>query len=101
MTIDTAALRATAEAAKGAGLRWAGMDADSALALLDELDTLRDTLAHRSDALNRVAAENDQLRAQVAKVKSLANEWGDNRDPSNWHRGQRDACIAIRKALDW
>ena len=40
-------------------------------ALTQELATVRDNLRHRSNALNATGTHNDQLRAQLARVKKV------------------------------
>ena len=39
-----------------------------------------DTLTARTEALNRVAAENDRLRATLTRVERLAFQWSEKAD---------------------
>jgi len=44
-----------------------------------EVGTLRDTLARRTDSHTQLVRENETLRAKVAAVESLADQWADRK----------------------
>ena len=44
-----------------------------------EVGTLRDTLARRTDSHTQLVRENETLRAKVAAVEALADQWADRK----------------------
>lgn len=44
-----------------------------------EVGTLRDTLARRTDSHTQLVRENETLRAKVAAVQALADQWADRK----------------------
>lgn len=60
-----------------------------------EVVTLRDTLARRTDSHTQLVRENETLRAKVAAVEKVADEW----DHREYVRYPEDFAATIRAAL--